>query len=53
MRSDLPRLRDELATLISSWEYAIAIGRADDRLELRAVRRLEADLRARIAELAA
>jgi hypothetical protein len=55
MPPELPRLRDELATLISSWEYAVSIGHrgpAEDPLDLRAFRRLEAGLRARIAELA-
>ncbi len=54
MNSDLHRLRDELSTLISSWEYAFAMGHGcsvGDHPDLRAVRRLEADLRARIAEL--
>jgi hypothetical protein len=56
MHPDLPRLRDELATLISSWEYAFAMGHGcsiGDHPDLRAIRRLEADLRARIAELTA
>ena len=55
MHPDRPRLRDELATLISSWEYAFALGHggsAGDPLDLRAIRRLEVGLRARIAELA-
>lgn len=47
-------LRAELSALLSSWEYAFAMGHGcsyGDHPELTAVRQACADLRARIAEL--
>jgi len=51
--SDLDALRAEHKTLLSSWEYAFAMGHGcsvGDHPDHRAVREREADLRARIAE---
>jgi hypothetical protein len=51
--SDLNRLREELNTLLRSWEYAFAMGHGctlGDHPTHRAVRQRAADLRARIAE---
>jgi hypothetical protein len=53
-KDDVDRLREELRTLLASWEYAFAMGHSctiGDHAESRAVRRRAADLRARIAEL--
>jgi hypothetical protein len=50
---DLDALRAELKALLSSWEYAFAMGHGcsvGDHPEFRAVRQRAADLRARIAE---
>jgi hypothetical protein len=55
-KDDLDRLRDELRTLLASWEYAFAMGHGctiGDHAEWRAVRQRAADLRARIAEMTA
>jgi hypothetical protein len=54
MTNERQRLEDELGTLMSSWEYAFAMGHGcsvGDHPDLRATRRLADDLRARIAEL--
>jgi hypothetical protein len=51
--TDLPRLQEELKTLLASWEYAFAMGHGcsiGDHPQHRAVRERAADLRARIAE---
>jgi hypothetical protein len=55
-KDDVDRLREELRTLLASWEYAFAMGHSctiGDHAESRAVRRRAADLRARIAALTA
>jgi len=52
--ADLERLRDELRTLLASFEYAYAMGHGcslGDHPEFHKVRQRVADLRARIAEL--
>jgi hypothetical protein len=54
MTKERQRLEDELGALMSSWEYAFAMGHGcsiGDHPDLRATRRLADDLRARIAEL--
>jgi hypothetical protein len=54
MTTELRRLQDELDTLLSSWDYAFAMGHGcsiGDHPDGRATRRRVADLRARIAEL--
>jgi hypothetical protein len=51
MPLDVDRLRNELKTLVSSWEYAFAMGHGcnvDDHPNFEATRRRAADLRARI-----
>jgi hypothetical protein len=51
---DLAALQQELKLLISSWEYAYAMGHGctiGDHPRFAAVRRRALDLRARIAEL--
>jgi hypothetical protein len=51
---DLERLRGELRELLSSWDYAFAMGHGcsvGEHPDFRAVRERAADLRARIAEL--
>ena len=53
MTPDLEALRAELNALLSSWEYAFAMGHGcsvGDHPHHQAVRRRAADLRARIAE---
>jgi hypothetical protein len=53
MSPDLDSLRAELKALLSSWEYAYAMGHGcsvGDHPQHRDVRRRVADLRARIAE---
>ena len=50
---DLDALRVELKALLSSWEYAFAMGHGctvGDHPSFEAVRQRAADLRARIAE---
>jgi hypothetical protein len=54
MLPDVEALRAELKELLSSWEYAYAMGHGcsiGDHPQFQAVRRKVADLRARIAEL--
>ena len=56
MSPDLESLRAELKALLSSWEYAFAMGHGcsvGDHPQHRDVRRRAADLRALIAELTA
>jgi hypothetical protein len=53
MTPDLEALRAELKALLSSWEYAYAMGHGcsvGDHPAHQAIRRRAADLRARIAE---
>jgi hypothetical protein len=50
---DLDALRADLKALLSSWEYAFAMGHGcsnGDHPDFRATRERAADLRARIAE---
>jgi hypothetical protein len=54
MLLDVDRLRDELKTLLSSWEYAFAMSHGcaiGEHPDFEATRRRAGDLRARIAEL--
>jgi hypothetical protein len=53
MTPDVDALRAELKELLSSWEYAFAMGHGcsvGDHPDFRAVRQRADDLRARIAE---
>jgi hypothetical protein len=54
MLPDVQRLKDELKTLVNSWQYAFAMGHGcsvGDHPDFRETRQRAADLRARIAEL--